>query len=87
MFLYMFRSKKILVADNQYGAAQGLICPAQPAHRPGEPTRYRHLVIVDELSQHIGLTESAAVLDLTDIDLSEYKGIVLPWNNRHTVQA
>ena len=25
--------------------------------------------------------------DLTDIDLSEYKGIVAPWNNWHAVQA
>jgi hypothetical protein len=25
--------------------------------------------------------------DLTDIDLSEYKGIVAPWNNWRAVQA
>ena len=60
----------------------------------------RDYLDVAALSDHIGLTKSAAALermnelyaepdpyDLTDIDLSEYKGIVAPWNNWRAVQA
>ena len=60
----------------------------------------RDYLDVAALSDHIGLTKSAAALermnelyaepdpyDLPDIDLSEYKGIVAPWNNWRAVQA
>jgi hypothetical protein len=56
---------------------------------------YRFCIVIEILMHEAGdiLTAVAVKLsvpdpyDLTDIDFSEYKGIVAPWNNWRAVQA
>jgi hypothetical protein len=78
----MFRPQKTLVA-NQCGAAQGLVCPAQPAHRPGETTRYGHLVI--EAMRARASTAGTAIGELPYYHIDNHN--LLPTRLRFGVRA